>query len=128
MNINTEVFTVMDASDALMALGTKDYGEDTGSAANTVKEVSYWETNCEKKKGKLLPVRLIGYEDEFAHVCARRLFTKDALQIVWNTNMRGGTKKVVVDAWNACKDRAHIQQKLAKMSRADKQKLDDYMK
>ena len=128
MNINTEVFTVMDRSDVLVALGTKDYGEDTGSAANTVKEVSYWETNCEETKGKLLPIRLIGYDEKFTHVCAKRLFTKDALQIGWDITDPTAVKQVVVNIWNASKGHAHIQEKLAKMSSADKQKLDNYMK
>ena len=127
MNINTEVFTVMGEADGLVALGTKDYGEDTGAAANTVEEVSYWESNCAKKKGKLLPIRAISFEDEFDHVCAKRIFKKDALQIYWDITDSKAAKKVVVEIWNASKGRAHIQQKLPKMPRADKQKLDNYM-
>ena len=91
----------MEACDALLCFGTKNYGEDTGNAASTYHEVhrfvlhderevyplksprtpspqiAYWQNHVKNKSAakKTILLRMIDWDDDFDHITARVLCT-----------------------------------------------------
>lgn len=82
-NITKTVFETMEMCDAFIVFGCIDYGEKTGNSAATDKEVLFWENNMKGKKGKMILIRLCPFDQEFKHICARRIFGMNDLVLRW---------------------------------------------
>ena len=73
-DIHNEVFRALEYATTFIALGSKHYGEETGNSASTFFESRYVQNLPAGKKKKIIRVRLIPFEEEFAHLQGRTFF------------------------------------------------------
>eukprot|EP00616_Rhizochromulina_sp_CCMP1243_P008944 CAMPEP_0118998640 /NCGR_PEP_ID=MMETSP1173-20130426/63176_1 /TAXON_ID=1034831 /ORGANISM="Rhizochromulina marina cf, Strain CCMP1243" /LENGTH=744 /DNA_ID=CAMNT_0006950139 /DNA_START=10 /DNA_END=2244 /DNA_ORIENTATION=- len=79
-SIPSHVYETIDRCHAFIAFGCARYGEDTGNSSATHCEVIYWEDNC--KDRPLIPVRMIGWDEQHRFPTGRRLFGS-RIQLFW---------------------------------------------
>jgi len=73
-DINANVFPAIARCDAFLVFGTSDYGQDTGNPASTWHEY----VTAKNLQRKIIPLRMIGEEEEFEHELARQIFNPNA--------------------------------------------------
>mmetsp|Transcript_22760 Transcript_22760/g.34435 ORF Transcript_22760/g.34435 Transcript_22760/m.34435 type:complete len:506 (+) Transcript_22760:160-1677(+) len=81
-DIDSKVFSTLEHCDTFLAFGTSDYGKDTGNSASTYFECKY----AMNKNKRIIPLRMIPYDQEFEHLQARVLFGMNLLSLKWEEN------------------------------------------
>jgi hypothetical protein len=78
-DIDTSVFSGIEACDTFLVFGTAGYGEDTGNQSSTFYESKY----AHSKKKRIILIRMIPFEQEFNHLQGRVLFGMNKLCLHW---------------------------------------------
>jgi hypothetical protein len=82
-NIKNEVFKEIEYSGTFIAFGSKNYGEDTGNSASTYKESQYVENLKGKSKKRIIRIRMIPFDEDFAHLQGRTFFGMNDMVLNW---------------------------------------------
>ena len=79
-DIDEKVFSTIEHCDTFLVFGTHDYGENTGNSASTYEESK----NAMNTPGKkIIPLRMIPFNQEFKHLQARVIFRKNLMFSTW---------------------------------------------
>ena len=82
-NIKEEVFSAIEYAGTFIAFGSKHYGEDTGNSASTYKESMFVENLKGDDKKRIIRIRMIPFDEKFAHRQARTFFGMNDLELPW---------------------------------------------
>ena len=82
-NIKQEVFSQIEACDTFVAFGSKDYGQDTGNSASTYRESMYVENLPQSEQKTIIRIRMIPFDESFAHMQGRTFFGMNDLELPW---------------------------------------------
>ena len=78
-DIDTEVFSAIEACDTFLVFGTSGYGEDTGNQSSTFYESKY----AHGKNKRIILIRMIPYDAEYEHLQGRVMFGMNKLTLTW---------------------------------------------
>ena len=78
-DIDTSVFSGIEACDTFVVFGTAGYGQDTGNPASTFYESKFAQTNGKR----IILIRMIPFEEKFEHLQARQMFGVNKLCLAW---------------------------------------------
>lgn len=78
-DIDTRVFSGIEACDTFVVFGTAGYGEDTGNQASTFYESKY----AHAKKKRIILIRMIPFDQDFVHLQGRVIFGMNKLCLAW---------------------------------------------
>ena len=95
-DIDEEVFAGIESADTFLVFGTSDYGENTGNQACTYYEYKH----AFSMKKRIILIRMISWDDDFAEQQARVIFGANRLALFWQrgTQMPPGLVDAIVDA------------------------------
>ncbi len=79
VDIDTNVFSGIEACDTFLVFGTAGYGEDTGNQSSTFYESKY----AHGMKKRIVLIRMIPFEKDFVHLQGRVIFGMNKLCLSW---------------------------------------------
>ena len=80
-----ETFSEIEASDAFIAFGTRDYCEDTKTDECTYAQLRYWRNAMQTTRpNRLIPIRKLHAGETFLQIKARVFFQGDYVSEEWH--------------------------------------------